>query len=137
MKKLFIYIFLILSISFSAQTATEKIKIAKDKEEPVVFAETQPEYPGGFAEMGKFVSKNIRIPDSIDNAMCVSVHTSFVVNTDGSLSDIKILKCLPDCPPCAEETIRVIKLMPKWKPGISNGKPVAVRFTIPMRFGLK
>lgn len=137
MKKLFTYIFLILSISFSAQTTIEKIKIEKDKEEPAVFAETQPEYPGGFAAMAKFVSKNIQFPPSVDNAMCVSIYASFVINTDGSLSDIKILRCSPDCPPCAEETIRVIKLMPNWKPGISNGKPVAVRFTIPIRFGLK
>ena len=138
MKRCFIYIFLIITISFSAQTAApEKITIKKEASEPVLFAEIQPEYPGGFVAMAKFVSKNIQFPDSIGNAMCLTVFTSFVINTDGSLSDVKIVRCSPSCPACCEETIRVIKLMPKWKPGFTNGEPVAVTFTLPIRFALK
>lgn len=138
MKRYLIHILFSACLSVSGQEdPIETLKIVKEQEPPLAFAETSPEFPGGFVAMARFVSQNIQFPSSIDYPICLTVYVSFVVNTDGSLSDIKIIRCSPECQPCCEEAIRVIKQMPKWKPGFSNGKPVAVRFAIPMRFSLK
>ena len=60
---------------------------------------------------------------------------TFVVSTDGSISETKVVKGLAGG--CSEEALRVIKLMPKWKPGKQNGRPVPVYFTIPVTFKLQ
>ena len=63
------------------------------------------------------------------------VNVTFIVNTDGSISDVRIIRDIGGG--CGDEAIRVVKNMPKWKPGVQNGKPVRVKYTMPIIFDLK
>ncbi|MBI9034970.1 MAG: TonB family protein [Bacteroidales bacterium] len=95
----------------------------------------QPSYPGGDAERVRFLMKNIRYPvDAKLNCEQGTVYVSFVVEKDGSITNIEILRGV--CPSIDAETIRVVSLMPKWKPGKQDGDPVRVRFSMPVKFTL-
>ena len=93
-----------------------------------------PEYPGGLAECVGFINKNI------DREKCEGeegrVILNFVVNSDGSLSDIKVLRGVSR--KVDKEIVSIVEKMPKWNPGTLNGNPVRVRFTLPVmvKFGV-
>lgn len=112
-------------------------EITKESDEDVIFTvvEQQAEYPGGFAEMSKFVGKNLKYP-AAPRRMNIegSVFVSFVVDKEGNLSDIQIVKGIHA--DCDKEAIRVVKLMPPWKPGKQNGRAVKSRFVLPIKFKL-
>lgn len=102
----------------------------------LTFAEQMPEFKGGLEEMYKFLQKNIQYPPlARENGQEGKVILSFVVGTDGKISQIeqvgKKLGWGLD-----EEAIRVVKSMPPWNPGKQNGKPVTVKYTIPIKFQL-
>lgn len=102
----------------------------------LLLVENMPEFPGGTEAMMKFISSNIRYPKAaIENSVQGRVVASFIVNTDGSLSDIKILKKLGWG--CDEEIERVLLKMPLWQPGKQNGKLVRVQFNLPVAFQLQ
>ena len=63
-----------------------------------------------------------------------TVYVTFVVDTDGSITDVRVLRGIGGG--CDEEAVRVVQLMPKWKPGYQDGKPVRVQFNMPLRFTL-
>ncbi len=95
-----------------------------------------PYFPGGEQELLVYLSKHIRYPEAARIAGISSqVVVSFVVNTDGSISDIAVLK--DPGAGCGNEVLRVVTGMPRWVPGESNGHPVRVRFYLPVRFELK
>lgn len=97
--------------------------------------ETQPEFPGGMAELMKYLQKNTRYPKVCkEQGLQGRVIVQFVVNTDSTISDVKVVK--PVNPHFDEEALRVVRAMPKWKPGTQRGKPVRVRFTLPITFRL-
>ena len=97
--------------------------------------EIQPEFPGGMAELMKYLQKNIRYPKVCkEQGLQGRVIVQFVVNTDSTISDVKVVK--PVNPHFDQEALRVVKAMPKWKPGTQCGKPVRVRFTLPVTFRL-
>ena len=97
--------------------------------------EQMPEFPGGDAELMKYLSKNIKYPASAqENGIQGRVVVEFVVNKDGSIVEPKVLKKLDNA--CDQEAMRVIKAMPKWKPGMQRGKPVRVKYTVPVMFRL-
>ena len=97
--------------------------------------ETQPEFPGGMAELMKYLQKNTRYPKVCkEQGLQGRVIVQFVVNTDSTISDVKVVK--PVNPHFDQEALRVVKAMPKWKPGTQRGKPVRVRFTLPVTFRL-
>jgi len=106
------------------------------KEEPLVFAEFPPQFPGGEQEMYRFISDNLKYP-IVDQEMGTQgrVTIRFVVSKTGEVTDLKLLKGIS--PTCDKEAIRVIKSMPKWIPGKQNGNPVPVYFTLPIHFQLK
>jgi periplasmic protein TonB len=105
-------------------------------EKTYVVVEEPAEFPGGLAAMGKFISKNLRFPfDSKRKGVKGQVNVSFVVDRDGTLTDIHVIKSLD--PDCDKEAIRLISSMPAWEPGMQNGKPVKSRFVIPLRFDEK
>lgn len=100
------------------------------------FVEQQPEFPGGQDAMMKFLGQNIRYPSVAQrNGLEGRVILSFVVDQNGEISDIKVLKPLGGG--TDEEAIRVIKTMPKWRPGKQNGRAVKVKFTLPVLFSIK
>lgn len=97
--------------------------------------EQVPEFPGGLEAFGKYLSKNIRYPAvARENNTQGRVIVSFVCERDGSLTDVKVARGIGDG--CDEEAVRVIKASPKWKPGIQNGRPVRVAYSVPIAFTL-
>ena len=93
------------------------------------------EFPGGMAACLKWMMENLDYPTAASEAGIQGrVYVSFVVQKDGSLTDVKIARGVH--PTLDEEAIRVVKKMPKWKPGRQNGKEVNVRATVPVNFKL-
>ena len=98
--------------------------------------EQMPEYPGGMRAGLEFMARNLRYPTKAREAGKQGrVIVQFVVRKDGSLSDFKVLR--PVDPWLDAEAIRVISTMPKWKPGMQDGNPVSVKFTLPVTFMLE
>ena len=94
-------------------------------------AEEMPSFPGGSLALMQYIREHLRYPkDSIGSTVTGRVLVGFVVNEDGSLSDVKVMKSLT--PAMDEEAIRVVKSMPKWKPGKQNGKAVKIKYTVPV-----
>ena len=94
-----------------------------------------PEYPGGANAMYEFVQKNVKYPESAkDKGIEGKVYVQFVVEKDGSLSSFQMLRGVSD--DIDAEAIRVLKMMPKWKPGMKDGEPVRVQYTMPFNFKL-
>ena len=128
-----------------AQTPKEEVKYTKveveETEEPqekVIFqvVEEMPEFPGGMGEAMKFLAKNIKYPVAAQQAKIEGrVIVQFVVERDGSISDIHTVRSVS--PELDAEAIRVVSLMPKWKPGKQRGKAVAVKYTMPIMFRLQ
>ena len=105
-------------------------------EEVFQVVENMPEFPGGNAELMKFLAKNIKYPaEAQQKGEQGRVMVQFVVGKDGKLSDIKIMRSIS--PTLDAEAIRVIKAMPTWKPGTQRGQAVAVKYTIPISFSLE
>jgi periplasmic protein TonB len=97
--------------------------------------EQVPEFPGGFNNFTQFLAKNIHYPaDAVKNHRQGRVILSFVVETDGSLTEPKVVKGVSE--DIDAEAIRVLKSSPKWQPGLQNGKPVRVQFAVPITFSL-
>ncbi|PIF31050.1 TonB-like protein [Flavobacterium sp. 9] len=91
--------------------------------------DVRPEFPGGMAAFDKFIEKNFKIPN--DNpALKGKIYMTFIVEKDGSLSNIKILRDIGY--ETGAEAIRVLKASPKWKPGQKNNKLVRVLFSLPI-----
>jgi TonB family protein len=97
--------------------------------------EVLPKFPGGMEAMGTFLSKNIKYPSADrEKGLQGKVVAQFVVEPDGSLTNIKVVRAPSTT--MGAEAVRVLKMSPKWKPGINNGKPVRTVYTIPVSFAL-
>jgi len=97
--------------------------------------EVQATFPGGMDGLMKYLSENVKYPKvARKKGIQGKVFASFVIGSDGNITDIKILKGIGGG--CDEETIRVIKGMPKWTPGKQSGRFINTRFTLPISFTL-
>ena len=134
------------SIEINTEDDKEEVVIAapveapeEEEEEEVVFVvvESMPEFPGGQQALFKYINENVKYPViAQENGIQGRVICQFVVNKDGSIVDIEVVRSGGD-PSLDKEAIRVIKSMPKWKPGKQRGKPVRVKFTLPVNFKLQ
>lgn len=109
-----------------------------EEEDNVVFqvVETMPSFPGGDADLFKFLSTNVKYPViAQENGIQGRVICQFVVNKDGTIVDVEVVRSVD--PSLDKEAIRVIKSMPKWSPGKQRGKPVRVKYTLPVNFKLQ
>jgi TonB family protein len=98
--------------------------------------EVMPMFPGGLDAFLKFLGNNVKYPkEDREKGISGKVYSTFVVETDGTLSDIKASRG-PSAAMMAE-AVRVLKLSPKWTPGANAGKPVRVSFTVPLNFALE
>lgn len=108
---------------------------------PEIFTvvEEMPDPPGGIGAFYKYVGSHIQYPSMAREAgISGKAHLKFVVETDGSISDVQVLKGVPGCSDCDKEAIRVIKSFPeKWKPGKQNGRPVRVYYNLPVVFKIQ
>ncbi len=119
--------------------AKEVVVDEKPKEEETkVFdvVEQMPSFPGGDAELMKYLNTHIKYPVvAEENGIQGRVIATFVVERDGSISDVKVVKSVD--PSLDKEAIRVLKGMPKWIPGKQNGSAVRVKYTVPVTFRLQ
>lgn len=100
--------------------------------------EIMPEYPGGKDEMVKFLSKNIKYPRKEKRKNIQgTVYIKFFIDEYGDVQSIEIIRGIKDGGNLDKEALRVIKKMPKWKPGTQNGKPVKVWYSLPIKFTLR
>jgi protein TonB len=111
----------------------------EEEEEEVIFmvVESMPEFPGGQQALFKYLAENVKYPViAQENGIQGRVICQFVVNKDGSIVDVVAVRSSGE-PSLDKEAIRVIKSMPKWKPGKQRGKPVRVKYTVPVNFRLQ
>ena len=95
-----------------------------------------PEFPGGMAACLKFLANNIKYPAiAQESNIQGKVIIQFVVNKDGSIVDPVVVRSVD--PHLDKEALRVISMMPKWTPGMQRGKPVRVKYTVPVTFRLQ
>ena len=105
-------------------------------EQVFTVVEKMPSFPGGDAELWKYIATNIKYPkESQDNGEQGRVICSFIVGRDGSVNNPEVLRGVT--PLLNEEAVRVINTMPRWNPGMQRGKAVAVKYTVPITFRLK
>jgi len=98
-------------------------------------AEEEPTYKGGLENFYRFLAREIRYPAvAKENNVQGKVFLTFVVNKDGALSEIRVVRGIGSG--CDEESLRVFKLSPKWIPGKLYGVPVRVQYTVPISFAL-
>lgn len=118
------------------ETAEEKtLPQLSLEQKPVDYlvVEVLPEYPGGPVEFMKWLTKNLRYPaEAIRKKVQGKVVAQFIVNDDGSITELKIIKSLNAA--CDQEALRVLRMMPKWKPGLQNDKPCRTMVAIPIVF---
>ena len=111
----------------------------EEEEEEVIFmvVESMPEFPGGQQALFKYLAENVKYPViAQENGIQGRVICQFVINKDGSIVDVVAVRSSGE-PSLDKEAIRVIKSMPKWKPGKQRGKPVRVKYTVPVNFRLQ
>ena len=116
--------------------SAQKTVVAKKNQQVFDVVEKMPEYPGGQAALFEYLSTNIKYPaDAEKQKIEGRVLVTFVVNTDGSITDIEVVK--KAFPSLDAEAVRVISGMPKWTPGEQKGQKVRVKYTVPLNFRLK
>ena len=127
------------------QSATEnpkkiQVTIPKDaKKSNVIYevCEKQPQFPGGTVALMKHLRENIKYPDEArKDTIQGRAYVQFVVNTDGSICDVKVAKSAGN-ESLDKEAMRAVTSMPKWEPGTQGGEKVRVRFTLPITFRLQ
>lgn len=117
-----------IEVSKASQASASGEEISTQVDKP-------PSYPGGEKAMIDFLVINIKYPEQAKKkGIQGKVFVTYVVETDGSITNVKVLRGIGGG--CDEEAIRVIKLMPKWNPGMNKGKPVKVQFKLPINFTL-
>jgi TonB family protein len=135
-------IFVIQACEFNATDVedvaeTKSEEVISSYEEDVIFTvvEVDPEFPGGVSELMKFLQANLRYPEKArEEGQGGTIFVSFVVEKSGEISGMKILRGVS--PELDEEAMRVIGMMPRWKPAQQRGEPVRVQFNLPIRFVL-
>ena len=114
----------------------QKTVVAEKNQQVFDVVEQMPEYPGGMQALFEYLSQNVKYPEDAEKQKVEGrVIATFVVETDGSISNVEVVK--PAFPSLDAEAVRVLSGMPKWSPGMQSGKVVRVKFTVPINFSLK
>lgn len=122
-------------ITYITRMLTDDSEATDDSEVYTGAVEVLPEYPGGTAAMFEFIQKNVKYPESAkEKGIEGRVFVQFVVEKDGSLNEITVLRGVSE--DIDAEAIRVVKAMPNWKPGMTEGKTVRVQYVLPFNFKL-
>ena len=113
-------------------------EVVEDEDRPGVYmiVEQMPEFPGGDKSLFQFIADNTKYPaDAKEKGIKGRVFVNFIVEPDGSVSDIRVLRGIGGG--CDEEAVRIVESMPKFKPGMQNGEAVRVSYTVPVIFRLE
>ena len=115
----------------------EVVEETIEDDQPFLIAETMPSFQGGdLNTFRNWVQQNVKFPQiALENGIQGRVSCSFVVNKDGSIVDAEVIRGVD--PSLDKEALRVINSMPKWSPGKQRGKPVRVKYTVPVTFRLQ
>lgn len=131
MKKLILMSFMAVCCLMTANA--QKTVVSQTNQKVYDKVEQMPEYPGGMPAMIEFLQTNIKYPeDAVKQKVEGRVMVQFVVETDGSISDVHVAKQV--FPSLDAEAIRVVQVMPKWMPGREKGKVVRVKYNLPIVF---
>jgi protein TonB len=127
------------NVSFEFQPETPQVKEVEEKEPEIyTYVDEDPEFPGGYAAMMAFIQKNFNYPQvAIENNIQGKCYVKFVVKGDGSVSGVQVERGIAGCPECDKEAMRVVRMMPGWKPGKVNGKSVSTLYRLPINFALE
>ena len=107
-----------------------------EEQEVYQIVEEMPQFPGGEVKLMEFFKNNIKYPlEARTSETQGRVFVGFVVSEDGCIENVRVLRGIGSG--CEEEAVRVVKMMPKWKPGLHHGVPVKVSYTIPVNFKLQ
>ena len=107
-----------------------------EPDEPLDVVEQMPEFPGGTVELMKFIASNVKYPVKAQKeGVQGRVLVQFIIEKDGTVSGPKVVRAVNIY--LDAEAVRVVKLLPKWKPGMQKGQPVRVKFTLPVTFKLQ
>lgn len=124
---------MIIDVAPVVQTAKEE---EADEAEVFFIVEDMPEFPGGELALRQFIANSIKYPViAQENGIQGRVYVQFVVDADGSVSEPRIARGVD--PSLDKEALRVVSMLPKWKPGMQRGKPVRVSYTVPINFQLQ
>ena len=110
----------------------------EEEDENFIFmtVEKMPEFPGGDAALMKWLNDNIKYPTvAAENGISGRVTCQFTVNADGTVTDVEVMRSVD--PNLDREALRVMRMVPKFKPGEQRGKPVRVKYSVPVRFTLQ
>ena len=134
MKKLII---MSLMAMFGLTTVSAQKTVVAEKNQQVFdIVDQMPEYPGGLPALLDYLNQNVKYPEDAEKQKIEGrVLAVFVVETDGSISNVEVVK--PVFPSLDAEAVRVLAAMPKWTPGKQSGKLVRVKYTVPINFQLK
>ena len=112
--------------------------VAPKEDEIFLVVEQAADFPGGINEMYKFIQKSVQYPQVEKEAgITGTCYVSFVVEKNGSITDVSIARGVSGGPGCDKEAMRVVKIMPAWKPARQAGHEVRCRFTLPIKFSIK
>lgn len=127
------------NVTWEVQPEVELVQELEQKEPEIyTYVDEEPEYPGGHPAMAAFLQKNLNYPQvAQDNNLQGKCYVKFVVNGNGSVSSVQVERGIAGCPECDKEAIRLVKMMPGWKPGKVNGKSVPSWFRLPINFALE
>lgn len=133
----------IIDASDNANKAQEEfvpVEVKQEEEETEeeiwISVEEDPEFPGGLEALSKYLAENIKYPQlAKENNITGRVYVTFVVEKNGSVANVKVLKDIGGG--CGTEAVRVVKAMPKWKPGKQRGQAVRTQFNLPVGFYLQ
>ncbi|MBA3900026.1 MAG: energy transducer TonB [Bacteroidetes bacterium] len=108
---------------------------SQEQDEVYTIVEEMPQFPGGEEALFKFLGSKMKYPnDAKENGISGVVYVKFVISADGVVRDSEIARGVHSL--LDEEALRVVRLMPTWKPGTQRGKPVNVQYMLPIRFTL-
>ena len=123
-------------VKFDIRLQKDDSDVSSTNNNPFDVVEEMPQFPGGAAALMQYLSKNIRYPEEAHkNNIQGRVIVNFIVETDGSITEAKVTRSIH--PLLDAEALRVINAMPKWNPGMQGGKPVRVKYTVPVTFKLQ
>ncbi|MDB5283779.1 MAG: family metallopeptidase [Bacteroidota bacterium] len=127
--------FTLIALLFSICVNAQKDSTGGNDSKIFTFVEHVPEFPGGDMGVIKFLQQNIKYPKRERNKdIQGKVIVRFVVDIDGSVKDVVVVNSVS--PGLDKEAVRVVKLLPKFKPGTQQGKPVMVYYNLPIKFSL-
>ncbi|MBP5542259.1 MAG: energy transducer TonB [Bacteroidales bacterium] len=133
----------IIDASDNANKAQEEfvpVEVEREEEVPeeeiFLVVEEDPEFPGGLEALNKYLAENIKYPQlAKENNITGRVYVTFVVEKNGTVANVKVLRDIGGG--CGAEAVRVVKAMPKWKPGKQRGQPVRTQYNVPVGFYLQ